>query len=60
MFRGQRLLLIGVDYPGLATQHLFQRQVGGIAPIREGEHVTSVVLDLREQGVEGDAFPVRV
>src|SRR6266581_858543 len=60
MLRRERLALIGVDHPGLAIQHLFQGQVGRIAPIREGEHVTSVVLDLREQGVEGDAFPVRV
>src|SRR6266571_6792836 len=60
MLRRERLALIGVDHPGLATQHLFQGQVGRIAPIREGEHVTGVVLDLREQGVEGDAFPVRV
>jgi hypothetical protein len=42
------------------TQHLLQRQVGGIAPIAEGNHIAGVMRDLREQGVEGDAFPVRI
>ena len=39
MLRLQGLALIGVDHPGLPTQHLVQGQVGGIAPIAEGDHI---------------------
>ena len=55
-----RLAFIRRDHPRLATQHLLQGQVGSIAPIGEGDHEAGIVLNLRQQGIEGDAFPVRV
>ena len=60
MLRLQRLAFIGVDDPCLTTEHLLQGEVGGIASIAEGEHVAGVMGDLREQRIEGDAFPLRV
>src|SRR5258708_20402844 len=57
MLRLQGLSLIGVDHPGLPTQHLLQRQVGGIAPIAEGTHLAGVIRELREQAGGGATFP---
>ena len=39
VLRLQGLAFIGVDDPGLPSSHLVQRQVGGIAPIAEGDHI---------------------
>src|SRR5260370_40695233 len=60
MLRFQGLAFIGIDDPCLATEHLFEGEVGGIASIAEGEHVAGVIADLREQRIEGDALPLRV
>ncbi len=60
MLRLQGLPLIGVDYPRLSAQHLFQGKVGGIVAITEGDHVAGASLDLPQQGIEGHALPVRV
>ena len=48
MLRLQGLAFIGIDDPGLPSRHLVQGQIGGIAAIAEGEHVTGRSSDLRE------------
>jgi hypothetical protein len=48
LLRLQGLTFIGIDYSGLPSRHLFQGQVGDIAPFGEGDHVTGGGSDLRE------------
>src|SRR4051812_27561659 len=54
------LAVVAVGDPRLAAGDVLDGQVGGVAAVADGGDVAAPELDAVEQGVDGDARPLRV